>query len=194
MTIPPKNVGVTELEFFRSTDELIVSGTNSIIYSISTQPFFEIRSKTVVSDAPVTCIRTSEWQNQPTAILGTNDGCVHIWSPMKSKVSITFRSDFDLGNESIPHPQYVSPFTEVPCIATSRGSLSISLWDLETQKISGKYFPSISTQQYNNSIIEQSGLKDFGKIQENIELVSGLYLAKRNENVMMVCGNKGTVI
>lgn len=125
------NHGVMKLAFCGKTNDAVIATTNKWVYNLDDN--FKILSRLRISDYAVSDLHKFEYQNDTYILACTCDGSMHLWNPMHSLCSATWRSDSNYLDESIP--QYADIIQERNHLVSARDTNGIDLWDINTQKL-----------------------------------------------------------
>ncbi|EAY18696.1 hypothetical protein TVAG_063010 [Trichomonas vaginalis G3] len=89
------------------------------------------------TDAAITDLRTTEWDDVPRIIIGSSDGCVNVWEGNHHECSLTFKATTCSANESTY--QLVSPARQKHKFATSNFNGGVVLWDADYSQFIGEW-------------------------------------------------------
>ena len=96
----------------------------------------------------VTSLQVTQYDNSSFTLIGTDDGCCHIWDCCSQYPSATFRTD---GVPKAHSPQFISPVNNEHYILTARGNCgTVRLYDVFSQRLVHEWLP---TQNNKDNII-----------------------------------------
>ena len=134
----------TDIAYDKNSRDVAISfddGTVSYLHEDGKTSSIKFSSK-------VTSLQVTQYDSSPFTLIGTDDGCCHIWDCVSQHPTGTFRTD---GVPQCHSAQFISPINNEHYILTARGNCgTVRLYDVNSQKLVHEWLP---TQNNKDNII-----------------------------------------